>query len=243
MEPLPPDNHGEFKQPWKDPKIALVLDLYGPNRLDFDELAAEPRVAGIIHKASEAMAPDPLYADRKLEALRRGYKWGSYHLGRPGDPVAQADFYLEKADPTDDEVMALDIENTTKHSMSLANAERFVARIREETRRYPLLYITGNVRDALLESYFADSEFAHTPLWYARYRPDHDISQFFPAELWTTYTLWQFASEVNCPSKEGLPCPLSKPIPGTEYDMDVNVFWGTVEDLRGRWPFTFREPE
>jgi lysozyme len=242
MEPLQ-INHGEFKEPWKDSNTALVLDLYGPNQLDFDELASEPRVAGIIHKASERLVKDPLYADRKPEAKQRGYKWGSYHLGRPGDPIAQADFYLEKANPTDDEVMGLDIEDTTDHSMSLANAERFVARIKEKTRRYPLLYITGKVRDALLESFGPRSEFAKTPLWYARYRRDNDITQFFPTKLWTTYTLWQFASEINCPSKDGLTCPLPRPIPGTEYDMDVNIFWGTVDDLRNKWPFTFREGE
>jgi hypothetical protein len=39
---------GEFQEPWKDLTTALVLD-HQENRLEFDSLVNEPRVAGIIH--------------------------------------------------------------------------------------------------------------------------------------------------------------------------------------------------
>ncbi len=50
-----------------------------------------------------------------------------------------------------------------------------------------------------------------------------------------TYALWKFSSEVNCrPPGKGA-CLYR--VKGTRFDMDVNVFFGTVDDLRARWPF------
>jgi GH25 family lysozyme M1 (1,4-beta-N-acetylmuramidase) len=229
-----------------------VLDVYGPNRFDCAVLAREPRVAGIIHKATEGFKADTegntIYAARKAQCKRLGYKWGSYHLGRPGDPVKQADFYLATAQPTEDEVIALDLENVRdSRFMDLSNAEGFIKRIKEKTGRYPLLYITGSSRDALLREYGTESEFANAPLWYVRIR--RDISNLFPAKpLWNSYTLWQFASELNCCHERGkkrictsqppASCPFRSPIPGTNFDMDVNIYYGTAEELRSKWPFT-----
>jgi lysozyme len=242
---------GEFREPWENPNKALVLDVFRNNRLDFDALAGEPRVAAIIHKASENLIRDRLYAARKVEAKRRGYLWGSYHLGRPGNPIGQADFYLEISQPGQDEVMALDLEDTSAQSMSLGDARIFIRRIREKTGRFPLLYVTSQVREAILALRDATrSEFSKTPLWYARYC--QEISCFFPTTVWPSYTLWQFASEINCPSTTTSKrncfssvcplnkCPLARPVPGTDFDMDVNVFNGTVEELRNKWPFIVR---
>ena len=228
----------EFRAPWKDNTKAIVIDAYYQNDIDWTALATEPRVAGIIHKASEGLGADSEYAKRKRAAKKGGYLWGSYHLGRPGNPVDQADFYLQMAQPADDEVMALDLEDTTPASMSIINARRFIKRIREKMGRYPMIYVTGKVRDAILRTSGSKSVFTKTPLWYARYRADFDISKFFPTSLWSTYTLWQFASEINCPSKPKLPCPLNRPIPGTDYRMDVNIYYGTVKELKSKWPFT-----
>jgi hypothetical protein len=51
---------------------------------------------------------------------------------------------------------------------------------------------------------------------------------------WATYTLWQFSSEIDC-SAQGT-CLYN--VPGTRFDMDVNVFFGTPEGLKAQWPFT-----
>jgi hypothetical protein len=234
----------EFHAPWRVSTTALVLDPFHENSLDFDLLASERRVAGIIHQATKGFESDKLYDDRKGKAVRRGYKWGSYHFGKPGDPIDQAKFYLDKVQPHDDEVLALDIEDLTDSFMQLPDAERFVAYVRQQTGRYPLMYVTRKVRDAILDQFGEDSEFAKTPLWLAGYRKDNSLRQFFPTQLWRTYTLWQFMSEINCPSKDGLTCPFPQPIPGTDFNMDINVFWGTVDELRAKWPFTFKtEPE
>src|SRR5262249_6610331 len=102
---------GEFNHPWTDPTTAIVLDPYQDNSINWDKVATDTRVVGVIHRGTIGLRKDTLYKTRRDEAKSRGYKWGSYHLGRPGDPIVQADFYLTTIAPTDDEVMALDIES------------------------------------------------------------------------------------------------------------------------------------
>jgi lysozyme len=224
---------GEFNQPWRDGRTAIVIDPYQGNGIVWDELARDARVAGIIHRASIGRTADSRYAARREEAKRRGYKWGSYHLGRAGDPIAQADFYLSTARPADDEVMALDIESLNeKTDMSLANARRFILRIKEKTGRYPMFYANDTVTRQLSTRFRGDEVFSKTPLWYARF-----LSRIkdFPTGVWDTYTLWQFSSEINCKPPRPERCLYR--VPGTATDMDVNVYRGTVEELKANWPF------
>lgn len=249
----------KFNEPWKDVSRPLVIDAYGKNKIDWNQLSKEPRVAAVIHKASECewnkmkkrcirVGRDELYDKRKAEAKKHGYLWGSYHLGRPGvGAVEQADEYLAIAQPAADEITALDLEGVGEKDMSLKDAEIFIRRVKEKTGRYPLLYGTAGVVQAINKSYGPQSVFAQVPLWYARYCIS--IECYFSDEtLWQSYTLWQFASEVNCPSKANRKdekcrpgkcppnkCPLAKPISGTAFDMDVNVFDGTVEELKRFW--------
>src|ERR1044071_5482643 len=100
---------GRFDEPWKDTRTAIVIDPYQGNSIDWEQLATDARVAAVIHRATIGDRKDTRYAERKEEAQRRGYKWGSYHLGRPGDPIVQADFYLDAVRPGADELLALDI--------------------------------------------------------------------------------------------------------------------------------------
>src|SRR5437870_256360 len=122
----------EFAEPWKNPKIALAIDPYERNEIDWDQLATDRRVVAIIHRATIGDRADREYAGRREEAKRRGYKWGAYHFGRPGDPIKQADFFLDTVKPTADDFIALDLESTdgTKH-MSFEEARAFIKRIKE----------------------------------------------------------------------------------------------------------------
>src|SRR5437016_3257084 len=223
----------EFSEPWKNPNIALAIDPYEGNDIDWDNLATDKRVVALIHRATIGDRADRRYAERRDEAKQRGYKWGAYHFGKPGDPIKQADFFLETVKPTADALIALDLESTdgTTH-MSFEAARAIIRRIKEKTGRYPLIYANNLVTKAISEQYGADEVFAKTRLWYARFRrmvPD------FPQGTWKTYTLWQFSSEQNCAPANRSACLYT--VPGTEYDMDVDVFNGTVEVLRSKWPF------
>jgi len=224
----------EFSEPWKNPKIAIAIDPFEGNDIDWDQLATDARVVAIIHRATIGDRVDKKYAERKIEAKKRGYKWGAYHLGKPGDPIKQADFFLDTVKPDLDDLIALDLESpdATKF-MSFDEALTFIKRIREKTGRFPFVYANNLVTKAITAQYGADEVFAKTHLWYARFKP---TVTDFPAGTWKTYTIWQFSSELNCHAENRSACLYT--VPGTEYDMDVDVYNGTIEELRSKWPFT-----
>ena len=239
---------GEFSEPWADETKAILIDPYQGNEIDWDKLQTDKRVAGIIHRATIGDRADTKYAARRTEAKRRGYLWGSYHLGKTGDPVAQADFYLRTAEPTDDELIALDIEGLdSPPNLTLENAVKFINRIKEKTGRYPVLYANQAVVLEISRKYKKTSVFSQIPLWYARFK---STVTDFPKDTWATYAIWQFASEINCavdtnldPNKEKWDCNQTRPscpykVAGADRCMDVNVYYGTVEDLKRNFPFT-----
>jgi GH25 family lysozyme M1 (1,4-beta-N-acetylmuramidase) len=223
----------EFTEPWKNPNIALAIDPYEGNDIDWEALATDKRVAAIIHRATIGDRADRKYAERRDEAKKRGYKWGAYHLGKPGDPIEQADFFLDTVKPAADELIALDLESAdaVKH-MSFDEARTFIKRIKEKTGRYPLIYANNEVTKAISNQYGADDVFSKTCLWYARFK--RNVTDF-PVGTWKTYAVWQFSSEQNCSPANRSACLYT--VPGTEYDMDIDVYNGTIEELRNKWPF------
>jgi GH25 family lysozyme M1 (1,4-beta-N-acetylmuramidase) len=221
-----------FSEPWKNPNIAIAIDPYERNEIDWDLLATDTRVVAIIHRATIGDRADRKYAERRDEARKRGYKWGAYHFGKPGDPIKQADFFLDTVKPGKDDLIALDLESTDAKDMSLDEARVFIKRIREKTGRYPLIYANNEVAQAISRQYGADDVFAQTHLWYARFK--RSVTDFLQG-TWKTYTLWQFSSEQNCSPAKRSACLYT--VPGTEYDMDIDVYNGTIEELRSRWPF------
>jgi lysozyme len=223
----------EFKEPWKNPNVALAIDPYERNEIDWDKLATDKRVVAIIHRATIGDRVDRKYAERRDEAKKRGYKWGAYHFGKPGAPIKQADFFLETVKPEAEDLIALDLESpdATKH-MSFNEARLFIKRIKEKTGRYPLVYGDKEVTETISEQFAADEIFSRTLLWYARFR--RTVTDF-PEGVWPTYTLWQFSSEMNCGPANRSACLYT--VPGTQFDMDVDVYNGTIKELRSKWPF------
>jgi GH25 family lysozyme M1 (1,4-beta-N-acetylmuramidase) len=223
----------EFNEPWKNPNIALAIDPFEGNDIDWDQLATDKRVVAIIHRATIGDRADRKYAERRDEAKKRGYKWGAYHFARAGDPIKQADFFLSTVKPAADELLALDLESvdSTKH-MSFDDARIFIKRIKEKTGRYPFVYANNEVLKAISTQYGADEVFSKTHLWYARFKKS--VTDFSTG-TWKTYTIWQFSSEQNCSAANRNACLYT--VPGTEYDMDVDVYNGTIEQLRSKWPF------
>jgi GH25 family lysozyme M1 (1,4-beta-N-acetylmuramidase) len=242
---------------WMDPSRALVLDGYEYNSFDLKQIAKNPRVAAFIHKGSDGLPPRygcvgladvtakalckkdwkvysvgrELFHARRGLAKSMGLKWGAYHMGRPGNPREQANHFLDFTEPAADDLMALDLEdNDPAKFMSLADAEEFARHINRRTGRYPMLYTNGSTAKFIAENATTYPLLSKLKIWYARYKPD--IVGHFPRGAWENYTLWQFASAVNCADDT---CPYR--INGTGKDIDINVADMSPAELRKAWPF------
>jgi GH25 family lysozyme M1 (1,4-beta-N-acetylmuramidase) len=245
----------EFSQPWKRVDRALVIDAYEYNSIDWHKLVENKRIAGFINKASDGLPPDyyckgdedeirlckalwkrhavarELFHTRRTVAKALGLKWGAYHLGRPGNPVEQANNFLAFAEPAPDDLIALDIEdNDPEQWMSLEDAEEFVRQIRRRTGRFPILYTNDNTASYIAANRDRYRLLSRLPLWYARYKPE--IGSHFPKGNWPSYALWQFATHANCDKSS---CPYR--VEGTPLDIDVNVAAMSPDELREQWPF------
>lgn len=243
-------------QPWKDQSTALVIDAYELNTIEWDKLVANKRIAGFISKASDGLpevydcskphrgdtaahcktmwrkyaVSRELYQTRRMLAKAKGLLWGAYHLARPGNPIDQANHFLDYAEPARDEMMVLDLEGLdTTEFMSLEDAEIFASHIKARTGRYPVLYtnhVTARYIAVRRKQYRVLSRL---PLWYARYKPE--IKGVFPMGNWDNYLLWQFSSASNCGARS---CPMR--IEGTLRDIDINTVPMSATALAAIWP-------
>ncbi len=250
----------EFNQPWKEKDVSFVLDAYEFTPIKWDQLKENRNLVGFINKASDGLPPKyrcpsrnslcgvkwrryavtkELYHTRRALAKQMGLKWGAYHLARPGNPIKQAQHFLRFAQPEDDELIALDIEDNTNKWMSLKDAETFARYIKARTGRYPVLYTNHNTSQFIARNKDRYKLLSRLNLWYARYRPSMPTA--FPMGQWDSYTLWQFSTMVNCSKRRCL-----HRIKGTDHMIDVNLAYMAPDKLRAAWPFaelTAREHE
>jgi GH25 family lysozyme M1 (1,4-beta-N-acetylmuramidase) len=243
-------------EPWKDRSTALVIDAYELNTIEWGKLIANKRVAGFISKASDGLpevydcskphrgdsaghcktmwrkyaVSRELYQTRRMLAKATGLLWGAYHLARPGNPIDQANHFLDYAEPSGDEMMVLDLEGLdTSEFMSLDEAEIFARHIKTRTGRYPVLYANHDTAKYIALHREEFRVLSRLPLWYARYKPE--IKGVFPMGNWQNYLLWQFSSASNCGEKT---CPMR--IEGTLKDIDVNTVPMSRASLAAVWP-------
>lgn len=245
-----------FYRPWAAKHRALVLDAYERNVIDLTEVSKDKRIAGFIHKGSDGLPPiydcktatnptelelckknwkvyavsKELYRTRRALAKALGMKWGAYHLGRPGNPIDQANHFIDFADPQPDELIAIDIEEVgSGNYISLKDAEEFSYHIFRRLGRYPVLYVNGSTAKLIAEQREEYPLLSRLHLWYARYKPA--IDEHFSMGNWDKYSLWQFSSQTNCGTKS---CPYR--VAGTDNDIDVNVADMSVQELQKAWP-------
>ena len=242
-------------EPWKTKSNAIIVDAYEMNSIDWETMLADKRISGFIAKASDGLPESfsctgdhngdtfnhcktmwrkyavsrELYQTRRMLARTHGLLWGAYHLARPGNPVDQANHFLDYAEPRDDELMVLDLEGIDADKyMSLEDAAIFAGHVKTRTGRYPILY-TNHITAKYIAAHRAKHRLlSRLPLWYARYKPD--IRQVFPMGNWESYALWQFSSGINCGKRR---CPYR--VPGTLDDIDVNVAAMSPLALKAIW--------
>jgi GH25 family lysozyme M1 (1,4-beta-N-acetylmuramidase) len=245
----------DFSQPWLRSDRALVIDAYEYNPIDWQKLSTDKRIVGFINKASDGLPPPysctgnetetrlckalfrrhavarELFQTRKMVAKSLGLKWGAYHLARPGNPVDQANNFIDFAEPGPDDLVALDIEeNDPTQWMSLEDAEEFARHVQRRIGRFPVLYTNGTTAKHIADNRDKYPLLSRLPLWYARYKPE--IGMHFPKGNWQGYALWQFSSQANCNDRA---CPYR--VPGTPNNIDVNVASMNADELRKAWPF------
>ena len=214
---------------WVKSDASIVIDAYEGNSIDWDEMANDKKMVGVIHRSSIGSRVDAQYRARKAIAKERGYLWGAYHLGKKGNTIAQADLFLSLIGNETDTLMILDLENTTSDTfMTVEEAIVFIEYIFEKTGRIPVIYANHSTTKALNTKVAIHPLFQQSKLWYARFK---STVTDFPFGLWKDYFLWQFSSELNCTSTGS--CLYN--VPGTKFDMDINVFYGTAEELKQQW--------
>jgi GH25 family lysozyme M1 (1,4-beta-N-acetylmuramidase) len=242
-------------EPWKNKDTALVIDAYELNPIEWEKLVTNKRIAGFISKASDGLpevyncsgkhngdtvahcktmwrkyaVSRELHQTRRMLAKANGLLWGAYHLARPGNPIDQANHFLDYAKPGPDDMMVLDIESLDSAKyMSLEDAEIFSRHIKTRTGRYPVLYANHDTARFIALRRENYPILSRLPLWYARYKPE--IKGVFPMGNWDNYLLWQFSSASNCGRRS---CPMR--IEGTEDDIDVNSAPASRAELAKVW--------
>jgi len=177
-----------------------VVDLSHHNTVTSFQQIRDAGILAVIHKATQGTGVvDAEYDNRRNDALRAGLLFGSYHFGNNDDPDVQADHYLDTVETT--ELMVLDFEpNPRDGTMTLAQAEAFVRRIKDKTGRFPGLYsgqsfindqLGNNTSTVLKECFF----------WIARYSTQ--VPKIPPA--FPFFTLWQYTDGSAGPQPHGVP--------------------------------------
>lgn len=212
--------------PWKSLSTSIVIDAYQRNSIDWNKMATDPRMVAVIHRSAYGTKVDSKYKERKAIAKSRGYLWGAYHLARPGNIEKQAQMLIDAAG---EDLMILDLEDTNNSQFaSLDEARVFMKYVYDKTGKLPVVYANHSTAKLINTKFKNDPLFKGAKFWYARFKSN--VTDF-PSGVWSGYFLWQFSSEINC-SKDGT-CLYN--VAGTRYDMDINVFDGSAEELRSCW--------
>jgi lysozyme len=148
---------------------------------------------------------------------------GAYHFGTAGDANAQADHFLAVAGTQT--LHVLDFEgNPQGKDMSLEEAEQFVVQIKQRTGRYPGLYSSHTIKEALSKAGITSPKqtvLSQCWLWIAQYA----VAPHLP-KAWTEWTLWQYT--------DGGAGPEPHSVPGVGR-CDRDQFNGTLRDLENFW--------
>lgn len=253
---LNPAQANDFSYPWRDKSRAIVIDAYEKNPIDWQKLVTNKQIVGFIGKGSDGLPPrwacrkpnvtentlckktfqnywlkKELYQTRRMVAKSLGLKWGAYHLGRPGNPIEQANHFIRFTNPGPDDLLALDIEHDDPDKwISLRDAETFVKHVKFRIGRYPILYTNHMTAKAIAARRAELPVLSRLPLWYARFKGD--VRGAFPIGNWDTYALWQFSAQANCNKRRCL-----YRVAGAKNDIDVNVAPMSKDALREAWPF------
>jgi GH25 family lysozyme M1 (1,4-beta-N-acetylmuramidase) len=180
-------------------------------------------ILGVIHKASEGTGfTDKLYEARRKLATGLGMKWGAYHFFHGNEPVAEADHFLNVAEPDADTLVALDWEDVPHLGAPGAEKARaFLERIEDGLGRKAVIY-SGNVAKEEIQG--VDAYFGAHRLWLCQYGPAWRVQP-----SWQRPWLWQNNGDDYGPGPHS--------IPGIHGNCDNNCIIDpmTADDLLSGW--------
>lgn len=204
----------------------LVIDIYHGDPVTDFRAVMDFGIVGVIHKAWEGKAPDPLYHVRRKAFLEVGAKLGCYAFfhGRDkgGDPVQEADDFLDYAQPDADTLVALDWEDDEdKYVPRAGEAKAFLNRIEEKLGRKAVIY-SGNVAKEQISG--KDAFFGAHRLWLCQYG-----AHWRTQASWERPWLWQNNGDSFGPGPNQ--------IPGIRGNCDNNCLVDpmTVAQLLAEW--------
>lgn len=201
-----------------------VVDLYHEDGEPDFERAWDDGIRGIIHKATEGLAIDPKYHERRDRCYKEvpDMLWGAYHFARQGDPQKQASFFLDtvKASPTHWATTTVYVLDHEDPRFPIWGAISWLRLVRLVTKKLPWLY-SDNVIRAQME-HRHPHEFSEYPLWLPEYGPEPKVPQ-----PWTTCILWQYT--------DGHIGAEPRRIAGMPGGLDISSFQGSDDELRNAW--------
>ena len=154
---------------------------------------------------------DDTFARNFSEAGKHGFIRGAYHFFSPvTDPLKQADFFIRtvKLAPGDlPPVLDVEVTGKKKKEELQGNIKRWLDRIEAHYGVKPILYTSYKFKTR----YLSDSIFDTYPYWIAHYYVD---SVKYEGK-------WHFWQHTDVGS-----------VPGIEENVDLNVFNGTLEELK-----------
>ncbi len=207
------------------PKIQFLDLSHYSWPVDWDALKQNPDLIAVGWKATQGSdahkSSDQYYSQARIAIQSRGYLFCAYHFGDHTDPIEQAKWFLDVAQPDDKMRLALDWEDNRGNQMTRADAEAFVNEVDKQTGRLITIY-TGNTAKDLMGATKSDVLGKH-PLWIPRY------SNMWPAPQasWTEWDIWQYAADGNG--------PLPNVAYGCSGHPDCNVFSKDVATVRATW--------
>ena len=154
---------------------------------------------------------DDTFCDNFTEALNHGFIRGAYHFFIPStDALKQADFFIRTVQlKPGDLPPVLDVEVTgKKNKVELQRCvKQWLDRVESHYGVKPILYTSYKFKTKYLD----DSLFNAYPYWIAHYYVDSVKYQ-------GKWDFWQHTDVGN--------------VPGIEEDVDLNVFKGTLDELK-----------
>lgn len=180
-------------------------------------------ILGVINKATEGPGMiDKTFAIRRKPASDHGILYGGYHFLRPGDPVAQADHFLDViASVAGPNELLLALDHEDRH-VPLANAGAWLKRVFDKTGRRPILYSGFLIKEQLGARH--DPFLAQHRLWLSHFSA-HPV---WPVN-WTAPWIIQFTGDGQGPGPHQVPGIL------IDGGIDLNHYGDTPERLKAEW--------